>query len=343
MNALRHLVLVPALLFGLGSCATPTANQTQFAKPNTLMGDEIRSRIDNINYQHRDELVSNLLWLTQTGEQAIPALLEGLNHTAPKVRSNCAWVLAQIGDRRVIPYLQKLVADSHETVRLEAARSLVLLGDMKHSPMLIEGLDSEHVQVRYLCHEALKSSTGRDFGFDHLSEDATQRHRSVWSWRQWWSNQAGDPWFAKQYATQHGLSEDGQAPANGVGNQPPPAPMGETRSEESRSQTPAAERSQPQWQALPEAPAGEARSTGRSTGDSPADREPQGSGRPGTEASRTPIQPATEPGESPIRPSDERDGAGDGSEESRGESHGERQDGEGDATPRPSRRPNGGN
>src|SRR5690606_38136846 len=102
---------LPTLLLTLTACGTTRQEENTFAQPNALMGAEIRERVDQIQYQHRDELLNSLLWLAQSGEQAIPALLDGLRHAQPKVRSNCAWVLAQIGDRRVIPSLQPLSAD----------------------------------------------------------------------------------------------------------------------------------------------------------------------------------------------------------------------------------------
>ncbi|HLQ36297.1 MAG TPA: HEAT repeat domain-containing protein, partial [Planctomycetota bacterium] len=184
------------LLCGCGS-SSHQQQQNGFSAPNSLMSQEIDSRIDQIPYQHREELLQNLLWLSQSGEQTIPALLKGLSHDNPKVRSSCAWVLGRMRDRRVINDMEKHASDQSETVRLEVCRTLVVLGDLKFSPMLIEGLDSDHKEVRFLCHEALKSSTGRDFGYDHLSEDATQRRTAVLGWRQWWSEYSGDPFFAQ--------------------------------------------------------------------------------------------------------------------------------------------------
>jgi hypothetical protein len=207
---MRTLAL-PTLLFTLASCGTVARQDLPFAEPNALMGQEIRQRVVDIRYQNRDELFNTLVWLAQTGEQAIPALLEGLDNDDPKVRSNCAWVLAQIGDRRVIPYLQTKVEDDSESVRLEVARTLVLLGDLSQSPQLIEGLDSPKVQVRYLCHEALKTATGRDFDYDHLTDDKLARAQSVFRWREWWGKQANDPFFASAYAQQQGLRVEAAA------------------------------------------------------------------------------------------------------------------------------------
>ena len=124
-----------------------------------------------------------------------PSASEAFSGSAVKLRSNCAWVLGQIRDRRVIPDLQRLSRDPNETVRLEVARTLVSLGDLSQSPTLIEGLDSDKVQVRYLCHEALKDATRRDFDYDHLADDELSRAQAVYRWRQWWSKQSGDEFW----------------------------------------------------------------------------------------------------------------------------------------------------
>ncbi len=231
---MRRFVLVNLLFLGLAACGS-SSNSIPYAEPNELMGEEIDRRITQIPYQHREELFNNLLWLSQAGEQAIPSLLNGLKHEDPKVRSNCAWVLGKVGDRRTIPELQRVAQDKNEQVRLEVARSLVTLGDMSQAPTLIGGLDSDKVQVRYLCHEALKSSTGRDFDFDHLSENSESRHQSVWRWRNWWSEQSGDSWFAKQYADENGLTESGELV---VSPEPPAAPDGETKGPEKQDPSP---------------------------------------------------------------------------------------------------------
>jgi hypothetical protein len=87
---------------------------------------------------------------------------------------------------------------------------------MKPVPSLIEGLDSEKKEVRFLCHEALKQATGRDFGFDHLSDNDMQRRTSVLGWRQWWSEYSGDTQFARSYQERYHLGQPSQ-------------PMGETQ------------------------------------------------------------------------------------------------------------------
>lgn len=194
------------LLFAFAACSTTnSASESPFQQPNSLMTEEISRRVEQIPYQHRDELLQNLLWLAQTGEQTIPALLEGLQHENPKVRSSAAWVLGRIADRRTIPDMQRAMRDSDSTVRMECARTLVVLGDLVHSPALIEGLDSDRKEVRYMCHEALKTATGHDFGYDHLNQNANELQLSVLRWRQWWSEYSGDSFFAQSYQQKNGL------------------------------------------------------------------------------------------------------------------------------------------
>jgi hypothetical protein len=210
MRIAATIVLLPLTAFAVG-CGSPKSRfeELDFAEPNQLVGKEINQRIEQIPYQHREELFNNLLWLAQQGEQAIVLLLDGLEDQNPKVRSSVAWVLGRIGDRRTIEFMQPLLGDDNEAVRFEVARALVAMGDLSATPSLIEGLDSEKIEVRYGCHEALKLATRHDFQYDHLEEDVAMRSEAVLRWRQWWSSQSNDPWFAKEYANAHGLSAPG--------------------------------------------------------------------------------------------------------------------------------------
>ncbi|MGK0350501.1 MAG: hypothetical protein ACJAYX_001172 [Planctomycetota bacterium] len=221
---MRIAATAATLLFALTACSTIEKKVSPYQQPNSLMSTEINQRIDQIPYQHREELVQNLLWLTQTGEQTIPALLTGLASENPKVRSSCCWVLGRLRDRRTVPQLQSLVADSETSVRMEACRTLVLMGDLQQSPKLIEGLDSDRKEVRYMCHEALKTATGHDFGYDHLNQNQQELRLSVLHWRQWWGEYAGDTFFASNYEQEHGLNNlaapGGETKLSGAGVSP---------------------------------------------------------------------------------------------------------------------------
>ncbi len=284
------------LTLALVGCATQAPTTARFAEPNALMGEEIRSRIAEIPFQHREELYLNLVWLSQRGEHAIPSLIEALHHAEPKVRSNASWVLGQIGDRRVIPDLQPLAEDRDRTVRLEVARTLLVLGDMRYAPELIGALDSDKPQVRYLCHEALKQATGQDFGYDHLSDDGRNRQLAVLAWREWWGGMSGDEGFATQYAAAHNLDAEpadpwaGQIdPADPLATPatPNPAPMTEIAPQPQADIQPQSE-AQPQVQTQPVETAPQPQAT------APETAQPQRPVRPDPLA--TPPQPeATQP------------------------------------------------
>lgn len=214
---MRIAAIGATVLLAFAACSTTDSSSSPYQQPNSLMAGEITRRMQEIPYQHREELLENLMWLAQTGEQTIPALLEGLRSDNAKVRSSSAWVLGRLRDHRTIPNLQAAMKDSDQTVRMEVARTLVLLGDLVWSPNLIEGLDSDKKEVRYMCHEALKIATGHDFGYDHLNQDQTQMRVSVLRWRQWWSEYSGDQFFAQSYQQKYDL---GAAVA---------APMGESK------------------------------------------------------------------------------------------------------------------
>lgn len=261
---MRIAAIGATLLLALQSCSTTqNGSESPYVQPNSLMAGEITRRIEQIPFQHRDELLQNLLWLSQTGEQTIPSLLSGLANENPKVRSSCAWVLGRLRDHRTVPNLQAAMRDSEPTVRLECARTLVLLGDLNFAPNLIEGLDSDRKEVRYLCHEALKTSTGHDFGYDHLNQVDADLKLSVLRWRQWWSDYSGDALFAQSYQQRYHLQPQAAAPVGETQmtsgdtqpNQAPrpgelPAPMPDQMPDQGQA-TPAPNEPQAPFQTLP--------------------------------------------------------------------------------------------
>ncbi len=185
------------LTFASTSCGSTTANPelSGIAKPSQLMSDTIQDRISQIEYQEGDELLANLAWLSNQGVASLPGLIEALDNPVPKVRANAAWCLGQAGDRKAIPFLQKHANDKNSTVRLEVSRQLLFLGDYSQVATLIDGLDSENGRVRFLAYEALRSTTGKDFGYDFRVASKEGRAESVAEWGSWWDEQKQSQWF----------------------------------------------------------------------------------------------------------------------------------------------------
>lgn len=67
---MRIAAIGATLLLAFASCSsTPIASESPFQQPNSLMAGEIDQRIEQIPYQHREELLQNLMWLAQTGSR----------------------------------------------------------------------------------------------------------------------------------------------------------------------------------------------------------------------------------------------------------------------------------
>lgn len=197
----RH-PLVMALGLGIlslafTSCGSTTgdASLPTIEKPSQLMAETIQDRIRQIEYQEGDELLANLAWLSNQGVASLPGLIEALENPVPKVRANAAWCLGQAGNRKAIPYLQRHATDKNSTVRLEVARQLLFLGDYSQVGALVAGLDSDNTRVRFLSYEALRSTTGKDFGYDFRVASKEGRSEAVGQWGQWWEEQKQSQWF----------------------------------------------------------------------------------------------------------------------------------------------------
>ncbi len=196
---MRHAFVMGFAFAGfqmMSACSSTTSSEmAKFAEPAPIIASVIKDRIEQIPFQHREELLENMLWLKAKGELAIPSLIRALDHKDPKVRSSAAWVLGMIGDKRAIPYLRKHSGETHPVTRLEIARSLLSLGDYSMVPTLIAGLEDEHTHIRFLCIEALRQATGKRFGYDHLTKDESLRKSGAEKWKAWWASKSKDPFF----------------------------------------------------------------------------------------------------------------------------------------------------
>jgi len=86
-----------------------------------------------------------------TGEQIKTRLslyLELLKSPSPRVRERAAAALGELGDRRAVPELIKMLRDENALVREHAASALRYLGDRRAVPALIETLRDEDAVVR---------------------------------------------------------------------------------------------------------------------------------------------------------------------------------------------------
>jgi HEAT repeat protein len=183
-----------ALLFAAAVCGCKSSNDDADTKSaeergftestNPMVQARIQARVDNIKYQRGTTLITNLERIVAYGQPAIPLCVEGLKNEDAMTRMGCAYVLGRIGDTRTVPELQTALADQVDFVRYEAASQLGSLGSKSGYGVLVEGLESERVEYRYKCFEALRELTGHTFGYVH-NAPPEERAEAVTKWKGW--------------------------------------------------------------------------------------------------------------------------------------------------------------
>jgi len=185
--SIRLLALLAAVtLFGCKSSPDEKSPEDRgFAdSTNPMVQTRIQARVDNIRYQRGTTLITNLERLAAYGEPAVPICLEGLKSDDAMTRMGCVYVLGRIGDTRIVPNLEGVLTDQVDFVRYEAASQLGNMGSKAGYAVLVEGLDSERVEYRYKCFEALRELTGHTFGYVH-NAPAEERAEATAKWKAW--------------------------------------------------------------------------------------------------------------------------------------------------------------
>jgi HEAT repeat protein len=185
--SIRLLALLLAVLFVgcKSSDEGKSAEERGFAEStNPMVPARIQARIDNIRYQRGTTLITNLERLVAYGEPAVPFCIEGLKNEDAMTRMGCVYVLGRIGDTRTVPNLEETLKDPVDYVRYEAASQLGNMGSKAGYSVLVEGLESERVEYRYKCFEALRELTGHTFGYVHNGPEE-ERAEAVTKWKAW--------------------------------------------------------------------------------------------------------------------------------------------------------------
>lgn len=128
-------------------------------------------------------------------EEAAPApppwmgLVEELASPNTSERWQAVLALGDTRDPAVSEYLLPALRDEDIFIRMVTARVLGDLGSPLGIPALIEALDDGEAAVREAAYLALRSLTKRDFPFDPVTEDASERARRIKTWREWWEKE----------------------------------------------------------------------------------------------------------------------------------------------------------
>ena len=179
-----------ALLVLLASCAL-FHHEEPFEEASPALKSEIDRLVKDLEYQHGAELLRSNQRLVYIGEPAIPTLLEALRSRDAKTKANATYVLGEIRDRRVVPYLEPLVENEDGSVRYEAAASLLVLGDWNVSvPVLFQGMRDPDRWNRFKAFSVLKNAFRQDFGYDWQAPEPA-REEAVKRFEEWWAKGGG--------------------------------------------------------------------------------------------------------------------------------------------------------
>jgi hypothetical protein len=190
-----RITLLSCLALALVACVTesePKADLNDFTEPPRFLKFEIDERISALQYQTEERLYQNMMRLVYIGEPAIPAVMDGLDHTSPRVRASCAYILGILRDRRTIDTLEAHLDDKVPVVRYEVATSLGIMGVKSAYHVLIEGLKDEDIRNRFKAHESLTMLTHNNFGYKH-DDEPERRAAAIVRWETWYQEMEDNP------------------------------------------------------------------------------------------------------------------------------------------------------
>ena len=123
--------------------------------------------------------------LTKLGTRAVDPLLRTLKHQAVAARTNAAWALGAIDDKRAVTALIETLKDPEAAVREQAAWALGAIADEAAVPALIEALKDAAPKVREQAAWAL-GAIGDSRAMDPLlpllkDTDVNVRRQAAWA------------------------------------------------------------------------------------------------------------------------------------------------------------------
>ncbi len=192
------LVGLFALLFGLLVSCVAVDNQGRHLpdEPEEASVSErvdvqkiqVESVIASIAVDRGPKLLRDLQWLIRMKGMATPVIVASLPDSSAQVRSNLLYVLGFDPSPESAEALKSYLGDPDDATRYEAAAALLHHGDYSATPILIKFLESSNRHMRFKAVEALRETTGREFGYS-FSEAASLRAEAVARWKAWWASE----------------------------------------------------------------------------------------------------------------------------------------------------------
>ena len=122
-------------------------------------------------------------------------LIPDLTNADEALRLTAVLELGETGDPAVADFIMPLLKDTDSFVRMVSVQALGDLGYKPAVPKLIDSLGDDRWTVREAARDALRTITGKNFGFDPTVREAEMK-KKIDQWRSWWRRE-GDNFLTK--------------------------------------------------------------------------------------------------------------------------------------------------
>ena len=117
--------------------------------------------------------------------------MRALSSPDARTRSQAAYLLGALKDRRTIDALVTASADAAPVVRYEAGAGLLEMGEIRGAEVLIGGLADSDARLRAKSIEVLAASAGTRFGYEP-DDPPSDRAESIRRWKTWLARRNAD-------------------------------------------------------------------------------------------------------------------------------------------------------
>jgi hypothetical protein len=119
------------------------------------------------------------------------SLIPDLSNPDEALRLTAVLELGETGDPAVSEFIMPLLKDTDSFVRMVSVQALGDLGYKPAVPHLIDSLSDDRWTVREAARDALRTITGKNFGFDPTVREAEMK-KKIDQWRSWWRREGDD-------------------------------------------------------------------------------------------------------------------------------------------------------
>ena len=152
---------------------------------------EVERLVARIGLETGEALLALDAKILQFWEPGVPPLLRALSSADARTRSQAAYLLGAMKDRRTIDALATASTDPAPVVKYEAGAALLELGEIRGAEVLIGGLADPDARLRAKSIDVLAANAGTRFGYEP-DDRPSDRDESIRRWKTWLAHRNAD-------------------------------------------------------------------------------------------------------------------------------------------------------